>query len=74
MSNVHRALWVQEVMCRPISNIFLKSSSHRLVHPVEDKGDEDEEENDEGTGKTCTLGYTYIPDYGFVGVNQVSVS
>ncbi len=40
-------------MCCPIPNVFLKSSSHRLVHPVEEKGEEDEEEADEEQGKTC---------------------
>lgn len=37
MFDVHRALWVQEVMRRPIPDVFLKPSSHRLVHPVGEK-------------------------------------
>ena len=45
--NVHCALWVQEMMRRPIPNIFLKPSSHRLVHPVARKKDEEDEEGEE---------------------------
>lgn len=39
VSDVHRALRVQEVVRCPIPNVFLKSSSHRLVHPVGDRGE-----------------------------------
>lgn len=54
MFDVHRALWVQEVMRRPIPNVFLKPSSHRLVHPAKDTDEEDKEEED-GKGKMCDL-------------------
>ncbi|KAG7226819.1 hypothetical protein INR49_014168 [Caranx melampygus] len=35
--NIYCTLRVQEVMCSPIPNIFLKPSSDRLVHPVEEE-------------------------------------
>lgn len=58
MPNVHRALWIQEVMCRPIPDVFLESSSYSLVHPAEEKSEEDEEQGD-WNGRTCDLGRTY---------------
>lgn len=36
--DVHCALRVQEVVCRPIAHVSLEASSHRLVHPAEDSG------------------------------------
>lgn len=33
--DIHGTLWVQEVVRCSISNVFFKSSSHRLVHPKE---------------------------------------
>lgn len=73
--NVHRALRVQEVMCRPIPNVFLKSSSHCFVHPVKEKGEEDEdEESEEGNMYVCICVYGHVPDYKVVGVDQVAMS
>lgn len=42
ITDVHCTLWVQEVMRRPTTDIFLKPFSHRLVHPEEKKHEEGE--------------------------------
>lgn len=42
ITDVHCTLWVQEMMRRPTTDIFLKPFSHCLVHPEEKKHEEGE--------------------------------
>lgn len=58
-ANVHRALWVQEVMCRPIPDVFLKSFSHCLIHS--------EEEEDEEEGETWVFFFVCVCAFVCVG-------
>lgn len=71
--DVHRALRVQEVVRCPIPNVFLKSLSHRLVHPVEDRGEVRKMKRRKMGRRVCP-DVQYIPDYGVVGVDPVAVS
>lgn len=68
--HVHCTLWVQEVMRCPIPNIFLKTSSHCLVHPDDGTGVEDEEEEENGRNVSSS----YIPNHKVMGVDQVTIS
>lgn len=71
MFNVNRTFWVQEMMCCPISNIFLKSSSHCLVHP--EVGRDEEMIKVKKSGKMC-LDILYVPNYRDVGIDLFAIS